>query len=65
MLVCVTGLTGNGKTTVMKIIKQEGFNIFIMDDYLRFLRLCVNIAVILTIRSNVIYGIYRHIDAQV
>ena len=34
MLVCVTGLTGNGKTTVMKIIKQEGFNIFIMDDWI-------------------------------
>jgi dephospho-CoA kinase len=32
MLVCVTGITGSGKTTSMRIIKSQGFDIFIMDE---------------------------------
>jgi dephospho-CoA kinase len=32
MLVCITGLSGSGKTTVMKMIAKKGFDTFIMDD---------------------------------
>ncbi|MDR3330189.1 MAG: dephospho-CoA kinase [Mycoplasmataceae bacterium] len=34
MLVCVTGAIGSGKTTAIKIIRQQGFQTFVMDDYI-------------------------------
>ncbi|MDR3257797.1 MAG: dephospho-CoA kinase, partial [Mycoplasmataceae bacterium] len=34
MLVCVTGTIGSGKTTAINFIKQEGFSVFVMDEFI-------------------------------
>lgn len=37
MLICVTGIKGSGKSTAMKIISKQGFEIFIMDDWIHYI----------------------------
>lgn len=35
MLICITGKSGVGKTTVINYLKFKGINSFIMDDYIK------------------------------
>ncbi|MDR1235232.1 MAG: dephospho-CoA kinase [Mycoplasmataceae bacterium] len=34
MLVCITGEIGSGKTEALKIIKEQGYHTYAMDDYI-------------------------------
>ena len=37
MLICITGLTGSGKTTALEYIKRKGYNTFEVDKYIHSL----------------------------
>lgn len=34
-LVCITGKMGSGKTTAINNLKENGYNVFIFDDYIK------------------------------